>query len=264
VQALGQGVYGLWGPTAAFSLLVISPPSAPQNHVCNQATNGQSTTITNLVFSWHSPANSAGLNGYSYGFDQMPGNITNTVGTNAAINNVTLGTHQFHVKAQDTNGVWGATADFQFTVWAPGTEPPGAPPGLACNVTANGVPTYAANNIVFTWQVPTSENGLAGYSYALNGMPANTVNTMATTATFASVAVGTNNFQVMAKGRNGVWGTVSSFLLIVQQQPDDGGGGKFGPLPPWSLIILTLGLFTVGAWFSCRQKSGFGYQKTEN
>jgi len=194
-------------------------PGAPTGLVCDHATNGLPTTITNLIFSWQPPVSSAGLNGYSYGFDQMPGDVTNTVGTGAAITNVTLGAHLFQVKAQDTNGMWGPTADFQFVAWAPGTEPPGAPPGLVCNVTANGVPTYTATNIIFTWQVPTSENGVAGYSYALNATPANTINTVATTATFASVAAGTSIFQVMAKGSNGVWGATSSFQLTVLQTP---------------------------------------------
>ena len=250
-QVKAQEGYGLWGPAATFSLLVVSPPGAPQNLVCNHATNGQPTTISNLVFSWQPPATSAGLNGYSYGFDQTPSNVTNTFGTNAAINNITPGTHQFHVKAQDTNGVWGATADFQFTVWAPGTEPPGAPPGLVCN---NYWMTYNSNNIVFTWQVPTSENGVAGYSYTLNGTPTNVINTTATSVTFATVAVGTYNFQVMAKGSNGVWGAVSSFQLIVQYYSSP-GGETGGPLPPWSIILLTLAVFTIGAWFSRRQYS---------
>ena len=194
-------------------------PGAPTGLVCNHATNGLPTTITNLVFSWQPPVSSAGLNGYSYGFDQMPGNVTNTVGTNATINSITLGAHLFQVKAQDTNGMWGPTADFQFVVWAAGTEPPGAPSGLVCNATANGVPTYTATNIIFTWQVPPSENGVAGYSYALNATPANTINTVVTTASYASIATGTNIFQVMAKGSNGVWGATSSFQLTVLQTP---------------------------------------------
>jgi len=253
-QMQAKGGNGLWGPSASLLFLVLYPPGAPMALTCNHALNQGNTAFTNLVFSWQPPTNSAGINGYSYGFDQTPANITNATAASVAIYNVTLGSHQFHVKAQDTNAVWGATADFQFTVWAPGTEPPGAPPGLVCNATANGVPTYTTNNIVFTWQVPTSENGVAGYSYALDGTPANAVRTTATTVTFASVTVGTHNFQVMAKGSNGVWGTVSSFQLIVSS-PDSGGGSTGGPLPPWSIIALTLGFFTVGAWFSNRQNS---------
>ena len=255
VQALG--VSGLWGPPAAFTLLVISPPSAPLSLVCNHATNGMPTTYTNFVFSWQPPASSAGLNGYSYSFDQMPANVTNTVGTNAAINNVTLGTHQFHVKAQDTNGVCGPTADFQFVVWAPGTEPPGAPPGLACNWAINGVPTLplfpgdsAITNVTFDWQVPNSENGVAGYSYALDATPTTVVNTTTTSATFAMVSVGTHVFQVMAKGNNGVWGATSSFQLIVKPWPTP------GPLPRWSIAVLILGFFTMGAWFIRRRSLG--------
>jgi hypothetical protein len=257
VQA--QGGYGLWGPTASFTLVVINPPGAPPGLVCNHAANGGNTTTTNLVFSWQRPVTSAGLNGYSYGFDQTPGNVTNTVVASATITNVTLGSHLFQVQAQDTNGMWGPATNFQFTVWAPGKEPPAAPPGLTCNLTSNGVPiligTNVVNNVVFTWQVPTSETGVAGYSYSLTGTPANVTNTTATTVTFATVAAGTYNFQVMAQGKNGVWGPVSSFQLIVQQAGGSGGGAS-GPLPLWSIILLTLGVFTVGAWFSRRQNLG--------
>jgi RHS repeat-associated protein len=197
----------------------VSIPNAPSGLVCNHATNGMPTTYSNLTFSWQPPVSSAGLNGYSYGFDQMPGSVTNTVGTNAVINNVNPGSHLFQVKAQDTNGMWGPTADFQFVVWAPGTEPPGAPPGLICNVTANGVPTYTATNIIFSWQAPGSENGIAGYSYAFNGTPTNGISTTTTTATFGSVPVGANTFEVMAGGNNGVWGPISSFQLNVLEPP---------------------------------------------
>jgi len=245
------------GPPAGFLLVVIAPPGAPTGLVCNHAVNGMATTITNLIFSWQAPVTSAGLNGYSYGFDQLPSNVRNTVGTNAVINNVTLGSHLFQVQAQDTNGAWGPAANLQFTVWAPGTEPPGAPPGLVCNVAANGIPTTTTTNIVFTWQTPASENGVAGYSYALNGTPALSVNTTATAVTYSSLAVGTYNFQVMAKGKNGVWGAASSFQLIVQPPPI----GNIGPLPPWSIVVLTLGVFVVGGWFSRRQSAN-GRQKT--
>jgi hypothetical protein len=239
-------------------LVVISIPGAPPDLVCDNATNGLPTTITNLVFSWQSPFTSTGLSGYSYGFDQMPGNLINTVDTMVAISNVTLGAHLFQVQAQDTNGRWGPTANFQFSVWAPGTEPPGAP-AVLCNSATNGMPAYATDapaitNVIFSWPAPNSENGVVGYSYALNNAPANIINTTGTSVMFASIAVGTYNFQIMAQGSNGVWGATASFSLIVSQPPTT------GPMPQWSLVMLTLGFFTIGAWFSRRQSSN-GLQK---
>ena len=253
VQALGQGVNGIWGPPAFFAFLVISPPSAPNSLVCNHATNGMPTTFSSLVFSWQPSVSGVGLTGYSYSLDQMPVNLVNTASTNAAISNLAVGSHVFHVMAQDINGVWGPTADFQFVVWAPGTEPPGAPPGLTCSSSNNGM-TYLTNNI-FTWQVPLSENGVAGYSYALNGLPVNTVNTSSTTVTIASMGFGRYIFQVKAEGSNGVWGATSSFQLLVQPLPPP---VTPGPLPPWSLAVLTFGVFAAGVWLIRRQKSG-GY-----
>ena len=257
-EVMAQDTNGLWGPTASFTLVVISVPGAPPDLVCDNATNGLPTTISNLVFSWQSPFTSTGLNGYSCGFDQMPGNLINTVDTMVAISNVTLGAHLFQVQAQDTNGMWGPTANFQFSVWAPGTEPPGAP-AVLCNSATNGMPAYATDapaiaNVIFSWAAPNSENGVVGYSYALNNAPANIINTTGTSVMFASFAVGTYNFQVMAQGSNGVWGTTSSFSLIVSQPPTT------GPMPQWSLVMLTLGFFTIGAWFSRRQSSN-GLQK---
>ena len=250
---MAQDTNGLWGPTASFTLIVVSVPGAPPDLVCDNATNGLPTTISNLVFSWQPPFSSTGLSGYSYGFDQSPGNLINTMDTMVAASNVPLGNHLFQVQAQDTNGMWGPPAVFRFSVWAPGTEPPGAP-AVTCNSATNDMPAYAPDaaaitNLIFSWLAPNSENGVAGYSYALNDAPANVVNTTDTSVTFASLAVGTYNFQIMALGSNGVWGATSSFTLIVSQPPTT------GPLPRWSLVLLTLGFFAIGAWFSHRQGS---------
>ena len=255
---------GNWGPPADFLLMVISPPGAPIGLVCNHAINGQPTTITNLIFSWQPPVTSAGINGYSYGFDQSPGNVTNTVGTNAIINNVTLGTHLFQVQAQDTNGIWGPATNFQFSVWAPGKEPPSAPTGVICFLLAGGqilnsVPVYvhdgetSITNVGFSWNVPSSETGVAGYNCTLNATPTNVVNPYlniyANQVIISHLGIGTNYFQVMALGNNGVWGATASLQLIVLPPPPPPPGPE-GPLPPWSIMMMTAGFFAVGVWFS--------------
>ena len=176
-----------------------SIPGAPAALVCNNATNGLPTTFTNFVFSWLLPVSSAGVVGYSYALDQMPANVTNTIGTNATINSVSVGTHLFQVNAQDTNGNWGPTADFQLIVTnAANAIPPAAPPNLICNQATNGVPTSMAASFTFSWSVPTSQNGVTGYSYALDQTPVDTVLTTGTTGTFANVSLGTHFFQVQA------------------------------------------------------------------
>ena len=194
-------------------------PGAPIALKCNLATNGVATWKTNLIFSWSPPLTPVGVRGYSFALDNMPQNITNTILTNATVNNVTIGTHLFQVKAQGTNGMWGPTADFNLIItWAPGTRPPDAPPGLSCDVTSNGIPTYYTD-VVFSWGVPASENGVAGYSYVLNGTLDNVVDTTTTNVSLTA-PLGTNTFQVKAKGSNNVWGAVSSFQLITQSEPD--------------------------------------------
>jgi hypothetical protein len=250
---MAQDTNGLWGPIASFTLIVISVPGAPPDLVCDKATNGLPTTISNLVFSWQPPSSSTGLGGYSYGFDQLPGNLINTMATTVALSNVTLGAHVFQVQAQDTNGMWGPPAVFRFSVWAPGTEPPDAP-AVSCNLASQGIPVYATDdtaitNVIFSWTTPHSENGVAGYSYALNDTPDPVINATDTSVMFASLALGTYNFQVMAQGSNGIWGATASFTLIVGQPPTT------GPLPRWSLVVLTLGFFAIGAWFIRRPGS---------
>jgi hypothetical protein len=94
----------------------------------------------------------------------------------------------------------------------------------------------------------SSENGIAGYSYAMNGTPAFTVNTTGTSITIPTAGSGVNTFRVMAKGNNGVWGPVSSFQLAIQDPETN------GPLPPWSVAVLILGVFGTGAWYISRQK----------
>ena len=261
VQALGQGVNGIWGLPATFALIVVNPPGPPLGLVCNHSAImysggypsgetvvfGYPTSISNLVFSWKQSINSAGINGYSYSLNQYPNSTITTVDTNATIGNPSSGTNTFYVKAQDTNGVWGQTADFSFVYWPPGSVPPGTIYGLTCNVAANNQPTTITNNIVFSWQQPTSENGVAGYSYALNGTPTNVINSTTNTVTFATIAVGTNTFQVMAQGNNGVWGPVSSFKLVIL--PSSGGGnGPVGEplLPPGGIALLAVLIAAIG------------------
>ena len=215
-QVQAEDVNGNWGPPGGFAFWVLSPPASPAL-VCNYATNGVPTIITNLVFFWQPPVTDAGLNGYSYALDLTPGNVTNTVGTNVAINNVTLGVHQFYVEAQDTNGVWGPASDFTLIAVA---SPPAAPPGLVCNLATNGVPTYYTN-FVFSWSVPNSQNGIAGYSYALNQTPGDTVLTTTTSAAITGVSPGTNLFGVQAQsqGAYGLWGPPAVFTLMVISPP---------------------------------------------
>jgi YD repeat-containing protein len=194
-------------------------PGTPISLTCNNATNGLPTIYTNFVFSWLPPVSSVGVAGYSYALDQMPASITNTLATNATINGVSVGTHLFQVSAQGTNGMWGPTADFLLVVTnVPGSIPPGAPPGLICDHATNDVPT-CYTSFTFSWSVPTSQNGVAGYSYALDQAPPSSVSTTGTTATFANVSFGTHLFHVQALGANGIWGPTSDFVLLVAPAP---------------------------------------------
>src|SRR5262249_47497570 len=147
------------------------------------------------------------------------GSTTNTVSASAAITGVSSGTHLFQVRAQDANGMWGPSADFQLIVTnAPGSSPPGAPVNLVCDHATNGVP---ARNTTFTfsWAVPPSQSGVAGYSYAMDQPAPNSVLTVGTSATFSAVPVGTHLFHVKAIGANGVWGPTSDFVLMIAPKP---------------------------------------------
>jgi len=120
---------------------------APGVYFCRIQASSGSRSFRFAIADNRDPAGSAGKIGSTgeVSARQMANVGDNTIVASATITNVTLGSHLFQVQAQDTNGMWGPATNFQFTVWAPGTEPPAAPPGLVCNVTANGVPTYTTN-----------------------------------------------------------------------------------------------------------------------
>ncbi len=94
------------------------------------------------------------------------------------------------------------------------TVAPGAPKALDSDRATDGVATYNLNHR-FTWGAPESDSGIAGYSYALDAAPADTINTTSASATWNNVTPGTHTFQVKAKSNDNLWGGVAVFRLIV-------------------------------------------------
>ena len=117
----------------------IYPPGAPIGLQCNKAANGVPTTVTNFIFSWGAPYSDNGIAGYSYGLDQLPNTNAITITPTAAWNNVSIGSHNFSVMAEDNNGLWGPPAQFKLVVMAP-------PPVLGIKLSGRGVVLWWPTN----------------------------------------------------------------------------------------------------------------------
>jgi YD repeat-containing protein len=94
------------------------------------------------------------------------------------------------------------------------TVAPGAPKALDSDHADDNIPTYNTSHL-FTWGAPDSDSGIAGYSYAFDAVPADTINTTSASAPWNNVTSGTHTFQVKAKSNNSLWGHVAVFHLIV-------------------------------------------------
>jgi RHS repeat-associated protein len=92
--------------------------------------------------------------------------------------------------------------------------PPGAPKALDSNHAEDGVPTYETSHL-FTWGAPDSDSGIAGYSYAFDQVPADSINNLTATVLRSNVSAGNHTFQVKAKSNNGLWGSVAVFHLNI-------------------------------------------------
>jgi YD repeat-containing protein len=152
------------------------------------------------------------------------------------------------------------------------TLPPGPVKLLDSNNADDGVPTNATNH-VFTWGAPETDSGIAGYSFAFDQAPDDTIDTPTATATWNNVSQGTHTFQVKAKGKernagqnDGLWGTVASFSLIVNSpgitlslsgSPMSETGGT-ATVTATSSLAPTLGI-TVNLAFSGTATAGSDY-----
>lgn len=145
---------------------------------------------------------------------------------------------------------------------------PGPVKALDSNNADDGVTTTAVNH-VFAWGAPDTDNGIAGYSYAFDQTPDNTIDSSSAGAVWNNVPVGTHTFQVKAKGNNGLWGVVAVFDLIVispnvtlslsgSPMSEDGGNGTVTA----TLSLASVSNVTVSLAFSGTASLGSDYTRS--
>ena len=104
------------------SFTIVRAPTPPGTISVKSATHpdqGQAYESTKVELSWDKPA---GVTGFSYAFNQeaetVPGTTVTSGDTSATYNDVTIGTHYFHIRALNADG-WGPTTHFKVTVKEP-------------------------------------------------------------------------------------------------------------------------------------------------
>ena len=89
---------------------------------------------------------------------------------------------------------------------------PGAPQVIDSDKAKNAIWTNAATH-AFTWAAPASDSGIDGYSFALDAVPDQGIDTTNALATIADATEGQHTFQVRARSRAGLWGPPAVFNL---------------------------------------------------
>jgi hypothetical protein len=175
----------------------------------------------NPSFSW-TVSNSSGIIGYSYLLDQNPGTIPDNasegVQTSTSCTNVGDGTRYFHVKAQNSSGLWGYTAHYRINI---DTTPPPAP--VVTSLThPDQSKWYGNNNPSFSWDC-SDISGITGYSYLLDRVPAtipdNASEGVQTSTSCTNVGDGTRYFHVKAQNSSGLWGYTAHYRINIDTTP---------------------------------------------
>lgn len=122
VKLARNGAYvGSDGGSASFT--ISRAPTPPGGITISSSTHpdpAQAYIATTANFEWTTPSN--GATGYAYVFnetaDTTPDQKVNTSDNKATIENITVGEHYFHVRAQNKDG-WGTAAHFKIVVKEP-------------------------------------------------------------------------------------------------------------------------------------------------
>lgn len=230
VRAYDGTDYSAW--TAYFKIVPDNtPPAAPSTASTSHPAEATWYPHDDPLISF-SVADTTGITGYSYAFDQVSNTTPDTTseGTtpSRSYSNVADGAWYFHVRAKDGAGNWGATKHRIVRI----------------DDTAPGVPTVASsthpdqehwytpadgadfNDPTFSWSGLTDTSGVNGYSYELNQIPTfdpdTTSEGTATAVSLTDIGSGGSGvfyFHVKARNGSGIWGAPQHYKV----QVDTGG-----------------------------------------
>ncbi|MCD6554886.1 MAG: Ig-like domain repeat protein, partial [Anaerolineae bacterium] len=140
--------------------------SGPQAPVVSSPTHPDQGTWYNdddPTFNWTEPTSGAGIQGYSYILDQIPGTTPDTIldtsANSQSYTDIADGTWYFHVRAQDNADNWGPAGHYVVHI---DTTPPPAPSEVTEDTP--DVDWDADGNIVVYWDTVTD---LSGVTYTL-------------------------------------------------------------------------------------------------
>ncbi|OQY15000.1 MAG: hypothetical protein B6I33_01660, partial [Propionibacterium sp. 4572_24] len=140
-----------------------SGPQAPEVSSTTHPDQGTWYNDDDPTFDWTTPTSGAGIQGYSYVLDQIPGTTPDTILDSSAnsqpYTDMADGTWYFHVRAQDNADNWGPAGHYVVHI---DTTPPPAPSEVTED--APDVDWDADGNIVVYWDTVTD---LSGVTYTL-------------------------------------------------------------------------------------------------
>jgi hypothetical protein len=122
VRLARNGSYvGDSGGSASFTIgRAPTPPGTIEISSSTHPDQGTAYAATTLEIAWKAPSN--GASGYSYGINEVadtaPEQKVTGTGTSAKYEGLTVGTHYFHIRAQNGDG-WGPAAHFKVVIKEP-------------------------------------------------------------------------------------------------------------------------------------------------
>lgn len=122
VKLARNGSYvGTSGGSTSFTITrALTPPGGVEVSSATHPDQNAAYEATTVELTWKAPSN--GANGYSTAFDQsaetVPGTTITTKDTAAKYENLPIGTHYFHIRANNGDG-WGVTTHFKINIKEP-------------------------------------------------------------------------------------------------------------------------------------------------
>ena len=184
-----------------------TPPSNPSSNTSTPST-GNWTSDNTIEVTWSGAADDIEVAGYSLLWSQLstdlPGTTINTTGTSNTSLPLPDGIWYLHIRTVDTAGNWNVTAydvgPFMVDTTAPAAPDVQGPPAWS-NVTTPE----------FTWNAPADLSGVSGYSYSMDGLPADDINTTLQSVIWSALADGAHTFYVKACDNASNWGSPASY-----------------------------------------------------
>lgn len=223
---------GLWGPPRDVIVRVdTSPPSRPEVSSSTHPVEGTYYNRDDVELSWSSSDEHSGVVGYKFLLDQNattdPSSAPLSSDTQARYENLSEGTHYFHVKAKNGSGLWSLIRHFEIRVDAQGPEVvitdsshPKGPNGE--------VLWYSNENPSFAWTA-SDESGIKGYSWARDQLSNTTPDddldgdAAKTSTSYTNIADGIHFFHIKAQNNAGAFGLPTHFEFRIDTTE---------PLPP--------------------------------